>query len=76
VLRSSAAGALRNKILLRLGDPGAALPPARNKSQVRLSYSELFFCDEAWPDFSRESLELALADYSQRVRTRGGRIAL
>lgn len=40
------------------------------------SYSELYFCDEAWPDFTRESFELALADYSQRVRTRGGRLAL
>lgn len=40
------------------------------------SYSELYFCDEAWPDFTRESLERALADYSQRIRTRGGRIPL
>jgi undecaprenyl diphosphate synthase len=37
------------------------------------AYSELVFCDELWPDFSRESLERALAEFSERRRRFGGR---
>ncbi|WP_425518481.1 polyprenyl diphosphate synthase [Mycobacterium spongiae] len=35
------------------------------------AYSELVFDDELWPDFTRERLEMALADFGQRVRTLG-----
>jgi undecaprenyl diphosphate synthase len=35
------------------------------------AYSELLFVDEPWPDFTRERLEAALADFGQRVRTLG-----
>ncbi|SOJ57964.1 Ditrans,polycis-undecaprenyl-diphosphate synthase ((2E,6E)-farnesyl-diphosphate specific) [Mycobacterium simulans] len=37
------------------------------------SYSELLFLEELWPDFSRRSLEMALADYGKRERRLGGR---
>jgi undecaprenyl diphosphate synthase len=37
------------------------------------AYSELVFCDELWPDFSREALERALAEFSARRRRFGGR---
>jgi len=37
------------------------------------AYSELVFRDELWPDFDREALELAVAEYARRVRRFGGR---
>jgi undecaprenyl diphosphate synthase len=37
------------------------------------AYSELHFTDVLWPDFSRQDLEAALADYAERERRFGGR---
>jgi undecaprenyl diphosphate synthase len=37
------------------------------------AYSELVFCDELWPDFSRDVFERALSEYSDRRRRFGGR---
>lgn len=37
----------------------------------RAAYSELLFVDKAWPDFSVEDLEAALAEYAQRNRRFG-----
>ncbi len=37
------------------------------------AYSELVFCDELWPDFSREVFERALSEYGDRRRRFGGR---
>lgn len=53
----------------------------RTGSEQRLSnyllrqaaYSELVFRDELWPDFTRESLEQSLAEFSSRRRRFGGR---
>lgn len=40
----------------------------------QLAYTELYFTDELWPDFSVDSLHAALADYAARQR-RFGRTA-
>jgi undecaprenyl diphosphate synthase len=37
----------------------------------QLAYTELFFCDENWPEFSQERLEQAIQWYSQRERRYG-----
>lgn len=37
----------------------------------QLAYTELFFCDVFWPDFNRQHLEQAIAEYQQRVRKYG-----
>jgi undecaprenyl diphosphate synthase len=37
------------------------------------AYSELYFTDVLWPDFSREDFEAALAEYDARRRRFGGR---
>jgi undecaprenyl diphosphate synthase len=37
------------------------------------AYSELVFRDELWPDFTRETLEQSLAEFSARRRRFGGR---
>jgi undecaprenyl diphosphate synthase len=37
------------------------------------AYSELYFSDELWPDFSRRHLEAALAEFGARRRRFGGR---
>jgi undecaprenyl diphosphate synthase len=37
------------------------------------AYSELVFSDELWPDFTREDLERALAEFRARQRRFGGR---
>jgi undecaprenyl diphosphate synthase len=37
------------------------------------AYSELYFSDRLWPDFDREELERALAEYSARGRRFGAR---
>ena len=36
------------------------------------AYSELYFSDKTWPDFSNRDLELALAEYQRRTRKYGG----
>lgn len=38
----------------------------------QLSYSELYFTDAAWPDFTREELEKAVDAYNHRERRFGG----
>jgi undecaprenyl diphosphate synthase len=38
----------------------------------QLAYSEFVFVDTYWPDFSRETLEAAIAEYQQRTRRFGG----
>ena len=37
----------------------------------QLSYSELYFTDKFWPDFTEEEFEKAIADYRQRERRYG-----
>lgn len=37
----------------------------------RCAYSELYFCDKLWPDFSVDDLNLALSDYTNRNRRYG-----
>ena len=36
------------------------------------AYSELYFSDKTWPDFSNRDLELALTEYQRRTRKFGG----
>ncbi|MDC3087344.1 isoprenyl transferase [Paracoccaceae bacterium] len=36
------------------------------------AYSELYFSDKTWPDFSNRDLELALIEYQRRTRKFGG----
>ena len=51
----------------------------RTGGEVRISnyllwqcaYSELYFCDTYWPDFSNEDLHRAIADYQHRQRRFG-----
>jgi undecaprenyl diphosphate synthase len=38
----------------------------------QLAYSEFVFIDAYWPDFSREQLEAAMAEYQRRSRRFGG----
>ena len=38
----------------------------------QLAYSELYFTDVAWPDFTKEELEKAVGDYNKRDRRFGG----
>lgn len=38
----------------------------------QIAYSELYFCPVPWPDFSKEELEKAVADYNNRDRRYGG----
>lgn len=38
----------------------------------RLAYSELYFTDTLWPDFSNEDLEEAVEEFSRRSRRFGG----
>jgi undecaprenyl diphosphate synthase len=38
----------------------------------QLAYSEFVFIDTYWPDFSRETLEAAIAEYQRRTRRFGG----
>jgi undecaprenyl diphosphate synthase len=63
----------------------ADLPPldmiVRTSGEVRLSnflmwqaaYAEMLFLDVLWPDFGREHLEQAIAEYARRERRFGGR---
>ena len=39
------------------------------------AYAELYFCDVAWPDFSKEELEKAVDAYNSRERRYGGLIS-
>ncbi|MCW5965335.1 MAG: di-trans,poly-cis-decaprenylcistransferase [Bryobacterales bacterium] len=66
------------------GQPGRKVPAVdlliRTGGEQRLSdfllwecaYAELWFTPTLWPDFRRESMELALADFHARTRTFGG----
>jgi undecaprenyl diphosphate synthase len=36
------------------------------------AYAELYFSDTFWPDFGREDIDIALADYGRRKRKFGG----
>jgi undecaprenyl diphosphate synthase len=38
----------------------------------QLAYAEFVFIDTYWPDFSREQLEAAIAEYQRRSRRFGG----
>ena len=38
----------------------------------QLAYSELYFTDVAWPDFTKKELEKAVQDYNKRDRRFGG----
>ncbi|HEY3247401.1 MAG TPA: isoprenyl transferase [bacterium] len=38
----------------------------------QLAYTELYFCDVYWPDFSEADLTAALRSYQQRLRRYGG----
>ena len=38
----------------------------------QLAYAEFVFIDVYWPDFSREQLEAAIAEYQRRSRRFGG----
>lgn len=37
----------------------------------QLAYSEFYFCDKYWPDFTPDDLDLALEDYANRHRRYG-----
>ncbi|HEV3242058.1 MAG TPA: undecaprenyl diphosphate synthase family protein, partial [Methyloceanibacter sp.] len=60
-----------------LPDPDLVI---RTSGEMRLSnfllwqiaYSEFVFVDTYWPDFSRETLEAAIAEYQRRIRRFGG----
>ena len=36
------------------------------------AYSEFYFTDVLWPDFSRADFDVALASYAERDRRKGG----
>jgi undecaprenyl diphosphate synthase len=38
----------------------------------QLAYSEFVFVDTYWPDFSRETLDAAIAEFQRRTRRFGG----
>lgn len=38
----------------------------------QIAYSELYFCEAPWPDFSKKELEKAIEDYNKRDRRYGG----
>ena len=48
------------------------VPPVQFPACGRLAYSEFVFVDTYWPDFSRETLEAAIAEYQRRTRRFGG----
>ena len=58
-------------------DPELIIRPS---GEVRLSnfllwqcaYSEFYFCDTLWPDFSEQTLDQAIIDYQKRDRRFGG----
>ncbi|MBP0726209.1 isoprenyl transferase [Bacillus sp. RG28] len=71
--------ALFNDYLMtsELGDPDLLI---RTSGELRISnfmlwqiaYSELYFTDEFWPDFTEESLRNAILEYQNRSRRFGG----
>ena len=58
-------------------DPELVIRPG---GEMRLSnfllwqcaYSELYFCDTLWPDFTRQDMDRAIIDYQRRDRRFGG----
>ena len=58
-------------------DPELIIRPS---GELRLSnfllwqcaYSEFYFCDTLWPDFTRKELDKAIIDYQKRDRRFGG----
>jgi undecaprenyl diphosphate synthase len=38
----------------------------------QLAYTELWMTDVYWPDFTRETLVLAIAEFARRARRYGG----
>ena len=58
-------------------DPELIIRPS---GELRLSnfllwqcaYSEFYFCDTLWPDFTRAELDRAIIDYQKRDRRFGG----
>ena len=50
--------------------------PATSASRTSCSgsaaYAELYFTDTFWPDFGREDIDIALAEYGRRKRKFGG----
>ena len=40
------------------------------------AYAELVFCEELWPDFTREVFERALREFAERARRFGSRVGL
>lgn len=69
-------------ISARLSTAGMPDPDliVRTAGDVRISnfllwqcaYAELYFTDTFWPDFGREDIDIALADYGRRKRKFGG----
>lgn len=39
----------------------------------QLVYTEFYFIDKLWPDFSTEDLDNAILEYSRRTRKFGGK---
>jgi undecaprenyl diphosphate synthase len=37
----------------------------------QLAYTEFYFCDVLWPDFSESEMQAALAEFSRRQRRYG-----
>lgn len=37
----------------------------------QISYAELFFCNDYWPDFGRTELKMAIEDFQSRIRNYG-----
>ncbi len=58
-------------------DPELIIRPS---GEIRLSnfllwqcaYSEFYFCDTLWPDFTEQALDMAIIDYQKRDRRFGG----
>ena len=60
-----------------VGDPDLIIRTAgdhriSNFMVWQAAYSELYFTDTYWPDFGREDIDIALADYGRRKRKFGG----
>ena len=75
-------GITEEAIAARLSTAGMPDPDLiiRTAGEQRLSnfllwqagYAELYFTDAFWPDFGREDIDIALADYARRKRKFGG----
>jgi len=63
---------------VNLPDPDLLI---RTSGEMRVSnfliwqtaYTEMYFCDKLWPDFTIKDLELAIGQYNRRDRRYGGR---